>query len=397
MVSIRIETARRDSDLPSRLAYLDVKSDLNSKRVITPRRSLCLTMLPYAESRRIANPKVRGINEIPRRLTKETVLEIDSDIKKQEEFYSDIERRFHAVNPSEEVNVFLYSYENGNRKSKPKEPNHMPTEAETEYLCGLLNHPFNDIWVPPVVPDLSGRDYLPYLEHFYEYVNTNHRVGVAGLIPHVSSLDIRRIAEIYVKRGLNYFVMDFAGKNPFAMYGNIVQTREILRGIERQTGLPCFLHGINVPFYRGFWEDKILLARDILLFGLGFDCFGSNHIYRPRFLTPEEKEKLKAKPRRYRLFNRKDYGYYRDDVIKAKDFEETESTYLTVQDFRPNLEKALKGAYETLFNVERHGLEADEIRTKLIEGESLRKHLGSKLQLTPVVLNRILGSPATDA
>lgn len=382
-----MEVARKDKDAAMRLAYLEV----NSKRVVTPRRSLCLTRGTNSESRAILNARVRGINELPRRISKERLEDIDTDLGKQEEFYSDIEQRFGAINPSDEVNMFLFNYENGNKKKG--EPNKTPSDTETEYLCGLLNHLFNDIWVPPVVPGLSGSAYIPYLEKFYDYAATNYRTPLAGLVPHVARMDIRRLSEIYIRHGINYFVMDFAGKNPFAQYANIVQVIEIARMIERETKASCFLHGINVPFTRSLWKNPVILARDILLFALGFSCFGSSHIYRPSRRLPKEViELMQTKPKRYRLFNRRDYGYYRDDEVSSGNFDEENDVKVTLQDFRGRLTRKETRTLETLFNVERHGLEADELRTKLIEGDSIKKHLTNKKQIPPAVMNRILSS-----
>ncbi len=386
-MSIQIEARRQDSELQTRLLTLTVKD----KRVITPRRSLCLTKDAHSESKVITNPKVRGINEVPRRIAKEKLLDIDSDLKKQEDFYYDIASRFRTFIP-DEINLFVYTYDNGDRKRGV--PNKTPTETETEYLCGLLEHPFNDVWIPPVVPGLSGSDYVPYLEKFYSLVASRRGIPVAGLIPHIGRLDIRRLADLYVTHRINYLVMDFDDKNPLALIGNINQTRALVRRIESESGSPCFLHGLNVPFYRGMWKDPILMARDVLLFGLGFNCYGSSHVFRPwRPMSKDVLERIKNSPKRFRLFNRQDYGYYRDDVVRPEELEEREPVAMKLSDVRTAGDRKTTRAFESAFNAERQGLEVDEIRSKLIDGARLTRHFAAKRQLSPLVMEKLFAPP----
>ena len=371
----------KDAETAARLLFLGV----GSKTVVTPRRSLCLTLGENTESKKVRSEKIRGINELPRRITRQTLEEIDSDRDKQEEFYSDLGRRFGALDTSGELTMFIFTYTNGD--AKERRPNSTPSETEIEYLCGLLNHYLNDIWVPPIVPDLKGASYIPYLKSFYKRAESNGRVPFAGLIPFVSSLEVRQLEGLFMEYGINYFVMDFAGKNPFAMHGSINQVSQMVRMIERETGSPCFLHAINVPFTRSLWKNEVIPARDILLFEMGFNCFGSSHI--PRLIPRELAESMKTSTRHYRLFNRRDYGYYRDDRINPLDFQESETTQVSLSDFIPGMVWKETAEIEKLFNVERQGMEADTIRTKLIEGESLRRHLLAKARVTPALMRKI--------
>ncbi len=372
-----------DAETAARLLFLGI----GSKTVVTPRRSLCLTLGKNTESKRIRSEKIRGINEMPRQITRQTLEEIDGDQDKQEEFYTDLERRFGTTDTSGEITAFIFTYTNGDAKEGL--PNNTPTETEVEYLCGLLKHLLNDLWVPPIVPELKGTAYLPYLRDFYNQAESYGKVPLVGLIPYLSSLEIRQLEGLFIEHGINYFVMDFAGKNPFAMYGNINQVSKMIGTIERETGFPCFLHAINVPFTRSLWKNELIPARDILLFEMGFNCFGSSHI--PRLIPREIAEAMKTTTRHYRLFNRRDYGYYREDRINPVDFEESVPTEVSLTDFEPGMVWKDIGEREKLFNVERQGLESDTIRMKLIEGESLRRHLRTKAQITPAIMRKITG------
>ena len=389
MARIEIEHQVADPEIQTRLTTLTV----NSKRLEFPRRSLCLTKETHSESHVVENPSIRGVNEIPRRVTKDLVLDIDNDEEKQERFYGDIASRFHSVNSADEINMFIFSYDNGPRdKDNPRKrgPNKTPTDTETEYLCGLLDHMFNDIWVPPIVRGLKASEYLPYLQSFYDLAQSKRHVHVAGLIPRFGRLDIRRLTELYTSHDINYLVMDFDERNPLALIGSINMTKAIASAIEDRTGAPCFVHGINVPFYRGLWEDEILPARDILLFGFGFDCFGSSHVFRPwRPMDKTILEKIKNEPKRYRLFNRNDFGYHRDNTIKPREFEEQAPVSVTVSEVKNAGERRKTRLLESAFNAERHGLEVEVLRGKLRAGKRLGEYFAGKGQIPPSVLGRL--------
>jgi len=394
-----IELGPEDREIQMRSTTLRVGS---GKRITFPRRSFCLTRESDSESHLIKNPQIRGVNEIPRRITKDQILDIDSDEGKQERFYSDIGSRFRSVNSADEVNMFIFSYFNGPKlrdKPKVRGPNRTPSRTETEYLVGLLEHRlFNDIWVPPIINGLKGSEYVPYLQDFYD-IAKRRNAAVAGLIPRFGRQEIRQLVNVFIENEINYLVMDFDNRNPLALVGNINLTMAIKDALEERSGRPCFVHGVNVPFYRGLWQDEVLPARDIILFGMGFDCFGSSHVFRPWHPMDKEKlEHIKNEPKRFRLFNRQDYGYHRDDTIKAKDFEESIDVSVTVsmvQEMaakRHPIQRQATRALESAFNAERHGLEAEEIRRKLVAGQRLSKHLAEKPHLPRSVLDRLFRS-----
>lgn len=372
-----------DPDIRSRLIKLDMKG----KGAITPRRSLCLTLDPNSEAKVLkSNDNITGINELPREITKSKLEDIDNDRDKQESFYRDLRYRFSGIDTSTHISAFIFSYnnkENGERNRQPK-------TVETEYLCALLNHPFNDIWVPPIVPQLSGRAYIPYLKDFFEQAASYRGILRAGLIPHIARLEIRLLRDAYLRYGLNYFVMDFAGKNPLDLIGNINEVLSLVDYIERESGVTCFLHGVNVPLTKAHWKTPVVPAKDILLFGLGFGCFGSSHIRRQ--LPDEMAEKMKSTTKRpFRLFNRGDYGYYRDDTTGLREMlREDEKTDVSLDDFGGILTWSKVSQMEKLFNVERHGLEASTLRSRLIEKESIAKYVQTKSRIPDGYLKKIL-------
>jgi hypothetical protein len=362
---------------------------VGEKNVVTPRRSLCLTSDPLSEAKMLrGNPRttaITAINELPREIDKHTLDEIDNDKDKQEAFCQGIRYRFSGVDTSTEITTFVFSYSNRGRDEKNKEP----TKAEVEYLCGILDHPYNDIWIPPIIPGLSGRSYIPYLEEFYRQAKSHRGIACAGLIPHIGRLDIRLLADLYQNEGINYFVMDFDGKHPLDLYLNINEVVKMIETIERENSYSCFLHGVNVPITKARWKNPIVPAKDILLFEMGFNCFGSSHIRRQ--LPPEVAEKMKSTAKRpFRVFNRRDYGYYRNDTPGLRNMiTEDEPTTVSLNDFTNGLTWNRISQLEKLFNVERHALESNEIRRRLIEKKSVGEYIKIKKQIPQTYLRKV--------
>lgn len=356
--------------------------------MITPVRSLCLTSDPNSEARVLRdNRSIKAINELPREIDKQKLEEIDNDNEKQEEFYRGIRYRFSGIDTSSDIGIFVFTYTNKGTEKDNKEP----SAGEVEYLCGLLNHPFNDVWIPPIIPDLPGTAYLSYLRKFFDEAKSYQHVTCAGLIPHVSRLEIRQITDIYLKEGVSYLVMDFAGKHPLDLVGNITQVVKEVKKIEETQADTCFLHAVNVPMTKAHWKTPVVPAKDILLYEMGFNCFGSSHIRRH---YPEEVVKMMAEQkarRRYRLFNRKDYGYYINgspglEKMLAEDW----PTVVSFDHFKNNHDWKTVSSLEKSFNVERHGLEANEIRRRLHENMSVANYIASKTQVPKAYVRKVL-------
>lgn len=382
MPRIEIDPKREDSEV--RCRQLNVR--VGTKTAATPRRSLCLTSDPHSEAHALSsNRSITSINELPREIDKDILDEIDGDQDQLEAFGRNIRYRFAGIDTATDITVFILTYSN----SGQHQANRQPTEVEVEYLCGLLDHPYNDIWVPPRVPGLSGRAYIEYLKEFYEQVDSNRKVAYAGLIPHIMRLEIRLLTRLYQDHGVNYFIVDFDGRHPLDLYLNVREIVQMIDTIEKETGSTCFLHAINVPMTKARWATQVVPAKDIPVFAMGFNCFGSSHIRRT--LPPEVAEKLKSKSKRpFRVFNRYDYGYYRSDTPGLKSMvAETEPTVISLTDFTNGLTGTEVNSLEKLLNVERHGLEAKELRRRLVDKESIGEYIRTKKQMPEIYQRKI--------
>jgi hypothetical protein len=185
--------------------------------------------------------------------------------------------------------------------------------------------------------------------------------------------------------------MDFAGRHPLDLVGNINQVMRMVNQIEQEHDVTCFLHAVNVPMTRAHWNTLAVPAKDILLFELGFNCFGSSHI--PRRLPAEVSQMLQARktPPRLRLFSRKDYAYFVDDAKGLEQrLEETGPVAVDLNRLRSARDPKITSELGKCFNAERHGLEANEVRTKLIEKESVAEYIQKKTHVPAAYVKKVL-------
>jgi hypothetical protein len=142
--------------------------------------------------------------------------------------------------------------------------------------------------------------------------------------------------------------------------------RESLQ-IEKEYGEPCVRYAINLKYGKATKKEPIVPAKDIVIFAMGFNIFGSNHKRIAR-LSGVGNYDLMTK-----IFNRDDYGYYNlnmvNDVIKDADHYEIK------------ISEVLKDRELTkLYNAEKHGLEALEILSAINEGR-LSHYIKSKSRI----------------
>lgn len=370
--------------------------NIGTKCVKTPRRALHLKPNPQCESRIIQASSVRGINEIFLKLTKEKIFLIDSDLEKLTEFGKKLRYVFEQEKVKNELNLLFFGYENkqpGSRKNK------LPTDKEIEYLCNITSHPSSDIIIPPIIEGLKGDDYLEFLKKFLSRLTSfKKNPTIMGSFPFVATRDIRKIGSFYMKKDINMFTIDFNGKNPLDFYPIILEVNKLTKLIETEFKEDSFIHGFNVPITKTQPKTEIGIAKDVFVFTMGMDSFGSNH--RPSILPLEVIEKIKKKiasmPKQtikplslnFRLFNRKDYGYYKFNDAK-KVFNESENMSVKIGDLmsRKFSHYQIDGIRKT-FNVERQAFEANEFQSEISEN-TLKPYLENKKYGTQS-LNQVL-------
>jgi hypothetical protein len=205
-----------------------------------------------------------------------------------------------------------------------------------------------------------------------------------GFLPFVAASEFRKLLQYYFNLGIICYAMDFEGKNPIDSYLLVNELHRFSHLIEKEYQEDTFLHAFNVPITKVQPKTHVGAAKDIITFTIGFDSFGTSHISKPirRDIAEKLRNNRKGKPQldmNYRVFNRKDYGYYRADEASIGQ-RLREEAGVSIQFGQLNDRNASHDKLTSLrkaFNVERHALEAVELRDKIKENDVL-KHLEHK-------------------
>jgi len=353
-----------DSEYRSRTVTIDA----HGKTVRTPKRALTLRR-DYCESRVIRNRSVRGMNEVVCELNENILNGIDNDKERLLEFIRRLQAGFAHVDRDNEISFFLFFFNSQGKR---------PTDSQIDYLANLVTgSPYNDIIVPPIIRGISGEDYVEYLRLFMESLETyvsNPRI--MGSIPHIAHIELPDICRFYMKNNVTFFALDMDGKNPLDMFPNVNEVYRTMRLIEEKelSGEECcYLHGINIRRPRGLVKKNFAPARDILVFEMGFNSFGSSHL-KPK-LKADLWQKILASNVAW-VFNRGDYGYY---PTTSPDIRSIPKEVDPVFSLGEVLSSSQRNKDAKMFNVERQGLEASTIQKCIAENE-LPKYLDGKLR-----------------
>lgn len=346
----------------------------------TPVRALHLKKDTTSESRLIQNDGARGMNEIYHKLTKRQIEGIDNDVDKLNEWGKGLNRLFAMPKVKNELNLLYFKYEN----KEENKPDTLPTDAEIEYLCNMVSHPTSEIIIPPMMPGISGEDYLEFLKKFFEFLKSYERgQTIMGSIPMVATSELREINQFYFEKGVNLLSVDFNGKYPMDSYILVNEVRRLAEAIRDEYKNETYLHAFNVPAPSPRQKTDIAPAKDILTLASGFDSYGASH--KGFNIPPEQAAKIREKNEQkrreaelknmpyapaFRLFNRKDYGYYRNDASGSdKIFEDVEHSTIKRSDLTDPTSSTMKQkGFQRAFNAEKQALEALEYHVHIEEG-----------------------------
>ncbi len=385
-VKVKVEAEDENYSMMRKLSL-----STNSASIQTPIRAFHLRQDTASESRLIQNAKVRGMNEIYHELTKQKIEDIDSDVDKLNEWGKKLRYIFTMPKIKDELNLLYFTYENKDKKTN--KPNSLPTDTEIEYLCNIVTHPASEVIIPPMIPNISGTEYLKFLKKFFGFLKSyGKKQEIMGNIPMVATSELREINQFYFENGVNLFSIDFDGKYPMDAYLLVNEVRRLTSVIKKEYRDETYLHAFNVPMPKAQPTTDIAPAKDILTFVSGFDSYGTNH--KRENMPPETIEKINKKTEQkkleaermktkyihpFRLFNRKDYGYYKNDATRLEViFKDTQDHVIKLSDLTsPDYNEAKLKRLRRAFNVEKQALEALEYRTH-IEENSVIKHVQEK-------------------
>ena len=386
MPSVRVKLDAESESYP-----LMRKLSLSSRtaHIQTPIRALYLKQDTTSESRLIQNDGVRGVNEIYRELTKIQIDNIDSNVDKLNEWGRGLDRLFAMPKVRDELNLLYFKYENKETGGS----NTLPTDTEIEYLCNMIAHPTSEIIIPPIVPGISGEDYLKFLKKFFEFLKSYERKqAIMGNIPMVATSELREINQFYFEKGVNLFSIDFDGKYPMHSYILINEVRRLANEIKIEYGDEVYLHAFNVPTPKARWTTDVAPAKDILTLASGFDSYGTSHkrpnlpeVVIEKIKKINEQKRLEAERMNipyvppFRLFNRKDYGYYKNNATGSDEiFEDIEHSTIKQSDLiDPTSSTTKLKGFRRAFNAEKQALEALEYHVH-IEEDSIAEYMRGK-------------------
>jgi len=372
--SVRVRVHETEPELGTQLRTVEV----SGRSFETPRRSLALTATGTCEALADLEPVCRGLVELYRELTREALRLIDGNADRQQEFADVLFRRVNALRGGSDQAVLL--------ALSMQEKGYCPTGAEAEHLADLAGAPFVQLtMVPRVLPrDLDS--FLAYAKDFLAAYSGNGSPALLGYLPNFARRDIQKVLALYLKKGIQNFVMDFNGNHAQSLYPNFLLIR---RTLNHEVGEGWYMHGLNVGpgvFRRA---QQACPARDFLGLLLGLDTVGPKHIVRR--MPPEVWAKLiQQGGAGNRVFHRGDYGYYEPRRLPAG--------ARSADRGRISLREIIReptAAMVRFYNAERHGIEAEEVRRQLGEGSLVPYVMGKALLREDLAQIRVRQSQTT--
>lgn len=313
--------------------------------------------------------EVKGLNEICKFFDDKRLREYVTGEKNEYLINMELDRTTRKTNPEEAIICFV-GYEGIK----------FPDENGINFLMNLA-HVFSDATPLPLMPklfknderdfDVKLNDYKNFMKKCIESINRFNNKPILGVIPATIPFSyVVDLVDFYYDNDIEAFIYDFEGKVSAGMRTKI---REMMIAIKNRGSLEkTFLYPINVNNGKILKDAPVVRARDILTFGLGFDALGDQHIRRalPPDVAIKIRERIKTSGPLIRLFNSKDYGYYKtSDLSILEDIYPEEETSIPFNNFEVFNTKARHS--QTLFNSERIGLESLKYQ-RLIEEEANR-------------------------
>jgi hypothetical protein len=330
---------------------------IGSKTFVTPRRVLAACRPRYYNEAALKNREVRGFVEVYRHVDREGLSRAMSDQLYASRLNYEVSSLLKRAEG--DIMIGLMEYNAGGRR---------PEKVEAEHLFHLLNNPSLDILVPPIIPRMPCEEYIRFLDEFVEiHRSCSFHATLVPLIPHYSIVDVAKLFDYYARKdqiSKSFLCVDFNGSNPISQYAFVSKVVREARRLEKEYGEASLLYAINLKYGKATRKQRVVPAKDVTIFAMGFSLFGPNHKMLP-ILGGIGDYDLSTK-----VFNRADYGYY--------SLEMAERSMSEAGDFEVKLTDVLKdGRLAKVFNAERHGLEALEISRAINEG-SLAKYIRSK-------------------
>lgn len=301
------ETRIKTRDIADDTGLRSLEIAVGRSKIVTPSKSLGSDIV---SSKQVFSRSGSQFNEIFSSFKPETITAFLSDSKKNAQKNRDLKRCVDNGNGSPSVSFLDY---NGKLDGKPL----VPTQSEIETLTNIA-YTFSDITPIPAIPKVAAALTLDTADMFFKYVQNcidsievwNHK-PIMGYLPiGVIQPVLVKLLDLYLDHGINAYYLDYNLANLAGSSTNITALKRELakRGYSENH---CF-YVLNMKYGKEQKENPVLPARDFLGFGFGLDCMGNSH--RSPCFPPDFARKMVPSPKKIRVLNREEYGYYRVDV-----------------------------------------------------------------------------------
>lgn len=355
---------------------------LGDKKIETPIKALELSKFKPNLS---LNKKIKGVNEIYKSFPSETRYTKSRDIwrwsindyrkdgSKNTNLTHNLEQMSNKVDKDKELTICFTEFD-GDR---------YPNKDELRFLA-TRSFCYSDIVPFPILSQITKfvninnyPEYLTFLKTMAEEYQKLNDHPLMGIIPiKLGNIIVNDIVDFLIDNDITAFCVDFGGCTITSKYPDIVDFYKKLDDYGLIEG--SFLYSINTSAGRASHEKPVISAKNILSFGYGFDVLG-----RSQPPPIPAKKTISTDERRFRIFNKKNYGYYRVIGSDIKEVFPNDSsipleilTNIKVK-VRKGGETYLDNSIPNLFNIEQQGIEALNLR-QIIKEEEAQKYIEQK-------------------
>lgn len=364
---------------------------IGSKQFQTPIKSIELSQVDGTVQ---LNKQIYGLNEIHKKLYETTQIDkngntlahsIDDLLSSPEKFgfFNTSLNIMRRRGRDGDINVCFVEYDGKKYPAK-----------ESIELMARVAHEYSDVVPIPIVGGLKKRfenpneisKYLAYLERTYNEINARNNKPIMGIIPALTPRFIDRIVDFYLKKDLRFFYFDFNAAYPESV--SLLIKQLLIRFHKEEILDQCFIHGLNANMGKISQKKDIIPAKDIMAFGYGFNGLG--RYMGPHFFSSGDKsqKQKELEKNRLRLFRKEDYGCHK--ITKTKDLENIypEDSSVPIDALVKSLQDEIDYKSQRLFNLEQQGMEAHNLRLKIVNQEAI-KYVEEKTQVDKVEVKKM--------
>jgi hypothetical protein len=353
------------------LFFKTQKINIKGKKFQTPIKAIDASKL-HAELD--ISDSIKGLNEVFNTFDLKRLNNCLTSDDNASKFNTELKRKINKTSPSE-VNLCFIMYEDLK----------LPDENGINFLMNV-SYGHSDATPLPLLPKFFKGDnidpfermdnYKNFMQKCIDSINRLNNKPILGIIPEgVPFLFVQDIVEFYYRNDITSFVYDFSGK----VNADNTKLREFYVALNQNDLMDnSFLYSANVNNGKMLKSAPVVVAKDIMTYGYGFDALGDQHVKQP--LPKEVANAIKLKNKgtfSFRLFNNNDYGYYKSSELSVLgEIYPIGKTEIPFETFKTNNAKSKKAQF--LFNSERLGIEALKYQELVKENENTADYFKTK-------------------